>query len=75
MRFSCRWRRCFAAAATGRFLWKAGAGRSNKVTPGHINTQTAKVWHAVSEGGRVVVYPGDNIDSGVLIRDRAAATR
>ena len=54
------------------FIARGDCARLTHVEPGHRNDNEAEVVSGLSEGDRVVLYPGDRIEDGVRVEERSA---
>ncbi|MBU4527810.1 MAG: HlyD family efflux transporter periplasmic adaptor subunit [Hoeflea sp.] len=55
------------------FRMEDGRARVTRVEIGHMTDRHAEILSGLSDGDRVVLYPGDALEDGSLIEDRAAA--
>lgn len=55
------------------FRMEDGKARITRVGIGHMTDRHAEILSGLSEGDRVVLYPGDAVEDGSLIEDRALA--
>ncbi|WP_417426434.1 efflux RND transporter periplasmic adaptor subunit [Hoeflea sp.] len=50
-----------------------GVARVTPVTIGHMTDRNAEILTGLSDGDRIILYPGDTLEDGSLISDRQAA--
>lgn len=55
------------------FRVEGDRARIAAVTIGHMTDRTAEIVDGLEEGDRIILYPGDTLEDGSLIGDRAAA--
>lgn len=55
------------------FRIEDGRARIARVEIGHMTDRRAEILSGLSEGDRIILYPGDTLEDGSLVGDRAAA--
>jgi len=55
------------------FRMEDGRARVTPVEIGHMTDRSAEILSGLSDGDQVLLYPGDALEDGSLIADRAAA--
>ncbi|KGF70481.1 RND transporter [Hoeflea sp. BAL378] len=55
------------------FRMEDGKARVTRVEIGHMTDRRAEILSGLKDGDRVILYPGDSLEDGSLIEDRAAA--